>query len=158
MSRTTAYRYFPTQESLLLELTVDGSVTEVDEILTAPLDGTPPQTRLVEFVERFNRYTLANEALTRTAVRHYMDVWLAAERSGETHRQLREGRRYQWIASLLEPWPTTSLPAITSDSMQRCAWWSEAKPSPSFATYVNSTPTKQSPSPAGPPRPSSPRA
>jgi AcrR family transcriptional regulator len=103
VSRTTAYRYFPTQESLLLELTVGGSVAEIDEILTAPLDGTPPQARLVDFVERFNRYTLANEALTRTALRHYMDVWLAAERSGEAHRHVREGRRYRWIASLLEP-------------------------------------------------------
>jgi AcrR family transcriptional regulator len=103
VSRTTDYRYFPTQESLLLELTVGGSVAEIDEILTRPLDGTPPQARLVDFVERFNRYTLNNEALTRTALRHYMDVWLAAERSGEATRQIREGRRYQWIASLLEP-------------------------------------------------------
>jgi AcrR family transcriptional regulator len=103
VSRTTAYRYFPTQESLLLELTIGGSVTEIDEILTARLDGTPPEARLFDFVERFNRYTSANEALTRTAIRHYMDVWLAAERSGEAHRQVREGRRYQWITSLLEP-------------------------------------------------------
>jgi hypothetical protein len=40
----------------------------------------------------------------RTAQRHYLDTWLAAERAGEGHDQhIREGRRLQWIAAMLEP-------------------------------------------------------
>ena len=47
----------------------------------------------LELVDVFNRFTAANEALTRTAMRHYLDTWLAAERAGEGHhRELREGR------------------------------------------------------------------
>ena len=35
MSRTTAYRYFPTQESLLLELSVTLDVDDVEALVTA---------------------------------------------------------------------------------------------------------------------------
>jgi AcrR family transcriptional regulator len=104
VSRGTVYRYFPTQESLLLELSVSMSVDEIDELLVRPVDGTTPQERLLELVEAFNRYVAENETLFRTAQRHIIDTWLAAERSGEGHdQQIREGRRYQWIATTLEP-------------------------------------------------------
>jgi AcrR family transcriptional regulator len=104
MTRTTVYRYFRTQESLLLELSVTVSVDEIDDLLAEPLDGTTPQERLLELVEAFNRYIAANETLFRTAQRHYLDTWLAAERAGEDHdQQLREGRRHQWISAALEP-------------------------------------------------------
>jgi AcrR family transcriptional regulator len=103
VSRTTAYRYFPTQESLLLELSVTVSVDEIDAFLARPRDDTP-QDRLLELVDTFNRYCADHEVLMRTAERHYMDTWLAAERTGEGHEQpVREGRRRQWIATALEP-------------------------------------------------------
>jgi AcrR family transcriptional regulator len=104
VSRGTVYRYFPTHESLLLELSVTVSVDEVEELLERPLDGTTHQERLLELIDTFNRRIAANEALFRTAQRHYLDTWLAAERSGEGHDQpVREGRRRQWIAATLEP-------------------------------------------------------
>jgi AcrR family transcriptional regulator len=104
MTRTTVYRYFPTQESLLSELSVDVSHVELDELLSSPLDGAAPQDRLLEMVETLNRYVAANETLFRTAQRHYLDTWLAAERAGEGHdHELREGRRSEWISSALEP-------------------------------------------------------
>jgi len=105
MTRTTVYRYFPTQESLLLELSITVSLDEVDDLLAAPsVDEGTPRERLVELVEVFNRYVAANEPLMRTAQRHYLDTWLAAERTGEGHEQnVREGRRLQWITTILQP-------------------------------------------------------
>jgi AcrR family transcriptional regulator len=104
MTRTTVYRYFPTQESLLLEVSVTVSVAEIEELLARPLDGATPQDRLLEIIEVFSRHIAANEALYRTALRHYMDQWLAAERAGDVHeRQFREGRRHLWISSVLAP-------------------------------------------------------
>jgi AcrR family transcriptional regulator len=104
VSRTTAYRYFPTQESLLLELSVTISVDEVEELLARPRDESNPEDRLLLLVDALNRSVSANEALFRTAQRHYLDTWLAAERAGEGHDyQVREGRRRQWIATVLAP-------------------------------------------------------
>jgi AcrR family transcriptional regulator len=104
VSRTTAYRYFPSQESLLLELTVGESVDEFEQRLTQPAGDASPQERLLDLVDEFNRYTLANEALYRNLLRHYMELWLAAEQAGEGHANpVREGRRQRWIATALEP-------------------------------------------------------
>ena len=103
VSRTTAYRYFPTQESLLLELSLSLSASEIDELLSAPGDDLSPQERLLELVEIFNRYIGANEMISRTAQRHYLDTWLAAERAGTVHHQLRRGRRLEWISTVLAP-------------------------------------------------------
>lgn len=102
MSRTTAYRYFPTQESLLVELSVTISVSDIDELLARPLDEGKPADRLLELVDAFNSYISTNETLYRTAQRHYMDTWLASERAGQGHNQpVRQGRRRQWIAAAL---------------------------------------------------------
>jgi len=105
MTRTTIYRYFPNLESLLVELSVSVGLDEgFAELVTRSLDGTTPETRVLEIVDQFNRYTAANEKLSRTAQRHYLDTWLAAERAGEGHdRQVREGRRLQWISATLAP-------------------------------------------------------
>ena len=86
VSRTTAYRYFPTQESLLLELSLTLSVAEIDDLLARPLDGSTPEDRFLEVLDTFNGYVAANEALFRTAQRLYLDMWLAAERAGRTPR------------------------------------------------------------------------
>src|SRR5262245_9631812 len=106
MTRQTVYRYFPTQESLLLELSITVSLAEVDDLLSRPFadDGASPRERMIELVEAFNRYVAANEPLMRTAQRHYLDTWLAAERAGDGHaQQVREGRRLDWIKSILQP-------------------------------------------------------
>jgi AcrR family transcriptional regulator len=103
VSRTTAYRYFPTQESLLVELSVTMYVDEIEELLAQPLEGTEPDARMLEVVDVFNRHLLENEALWRTASRHYMDAWLAAYRAGNgPDTRLREGRRLRWISTILE--------------------------------------------------------
>jgi AcrR family transcriptional regulator len=112
MTRTTVYRYFPNQESLLVELSISVGIDEdFAELLSRPLDGTAPQARLLEVIDALNSYVAAHEKLYRTAQRHYQDTWLAAERAGESDgRQVREGRRLAWISASLAPLRTT-LPA-----------------------------------------------
>ncbi len=108
VSRTTAYSYFPTQESLLFELTINIEVAELEELAAKPLNGTKPEDRVLELVDLFNRHMLTNEKLSRTAIRLYMDAWLAEERAGEDNpSSRREGRRTQWIAATLEPFRGT---------------------------------------------------
>ena len=103
VSRTTAYSYFPTQESLLFELSINFEVAELEELALESLNGTKPADRLLAIVDLLNRHMLANEKLCRTAIRHYNDAWLAAERTGEPNPSLaREGRRKRWIATSLE--------------------------------------------------------
>jgi AcrR family transcriptional regulator len=105
MTRTTVYRYFPNQESLLVELSISVGIDEdFAELLSGPLDTTTPQTRLLQVIDGLNHYVAAHEKLYRTAQRHYLDTWLAAERAGEGHgRQVREGRRLRWISAILAP-------------------------------------------------------
>jgi AcrR family transcriptional regulator len=105
MTRTTVYRYFPDQESLLVELSVSIGVDEdFAELLARPLDGVTPQTRLLEVIDALNSYVAANEKLYRTAQRHYLDTWLAAERAGPRDGpQVRQGRRLRWISATLAP-------------------------------------------------------
>src|SRR5271170_769668 len=103
MTRTTVYRYFPNQESLLVELAISvGADEDFAELLSRPLDNTTPQARVLEIVDELNRFIAANEMLYRTAQRHYLDTWLAAERAGQGRgRQVREGRRLRWISTSL---------------------------------------------------------
>jgi AcrR family transcriptional regulator len=105
MTRTTVYRYFPNQEALLVELSISVGLDEdFADLLARPLDRTTPQSRLLEVVDTLNRYVAANEKLFRTAQRHYLDTWLAADRAGEsTDRHVREGRRLRWISAALAP-------------------------------------------------------
>jgi AcrR family transcriptional regulator len=101
VSRTTAYRYFPTQESLLLELAV--AVPEVEALVSRPLDGgvDEVQARLLEIFDHFNRHVLDEETLYRRALRAYLDLSLAAR--GDDASPVREGRRARWIAESLAP-------------------------------------------------------
>ena len=102
MTRQTVYRYFRTAESLLLELNIGIGINEFDEAAREPHGDTTAQERFDRFVAAFNRFCVEHQALHRNAQRHYLDLWLAAERGGRGHEQpLREGRRTQWIASLL---------------------------------------------------------
>src|SRR4051794_32446034 len=117
VSRTTAYRNFPTQESLLLELSVTVSVQEIEDLLGRPFEGDPAG-RVLELADAFNSYVSANETLMRTAQRHYLDTWLAAERAGEGHHErLREGRRRDWIAAALGP-PRDRIPSVERQRLE----------------------------------------
>jgi AcrR family transcriptional regulator len=105
VSRATAYRYFPTQEALIVEVTgITPRVLEVDELLEN-LTTEDVETRLLQLQETFGQIVLAEEAQFRTALRVYQDTWLRSERNGDSKNgpAVREGRRMRWLDKVLEP-------------------------------------------------------
>ena len=103
VSRTTAYRYFPTQESLLLEVAVTADVADIESLVAAPLDADDPIERLHDVLTRFNEHVLDAEVQYRTSLRVYADLALTAIADGDPTPTVREGRRTQWIEQVLEP-------------------------------------------------------
>jgi AcrR family transcriptional regulator len=104
VSRTTAYRYFPTQESLLLELTVTVGLKELEQFVAHPPEAMAVDEQVLAVVDRWNSQIFDNEALYRSTIRFYMDAWLARDRTpGAEALPFREGRRSQWLHTLLEP-------------------------------------------------------
>jgi AcrR family transcriptional regulator len=103
VSRATAYRYFPTQESLVLELTdVTPKVASVEAVLE-DLEGTDVEERLLALVDAFNPIAVAEETYFRRAVWVAQDTWLRSDRNGEEPPAVREGRRMRWLDRVLEP-------------------------------------------------------
>jgi AcrR family transcriptional regulator len=92
VSRTTAYRYFPNQRSLLLAAHPRISP---DTLLPA---GAPqdPAARLDAFMAAFTRYNFEWEPQLRTSLR------LSLEQTG-AQPALRQGRAIGWIEDALEP-------------------------------------------------------
>lgn len=103
VSRATAYRYFPTQESLLIEITDVSPVVEPVEQALAQLKGDDAEARLAKLLDTANPIVVAEEARLRTALRVYLDTWLEARKSGAAVPKLREGRRMRWLEIALEP-------------------------------------------------------
>jgi AcrR family transcriptional regulator len=102
VSRATAYRYFPTQESLLLDiLNVEALVKPVED-LVASFPTQDVAQRLAALVDTFTTSMLSDEALIRTGERVYMDTWLANRRDGN-HTPVRAGRRMRYIDEALRP-------------------------------------------------------
>jgi AcrR family transcriptional regulator len=103
VSRATAYRYFPTQDSLLVEIAQINPATEPMEQWIAGLpEGGDASERLGELVTRFNRLAAAEEMSMRTALRVYLDTWLHNRGEGEAP-PVREGRRVRWLDEVLAP-------------------------------------------------------
>lgn len=103
VSRATAYRYFPTQEALLVEVAlVNPAADAVEQWLAEPKSGDAPQ-RLSGLVGIFDSVARREETALRTGLRVYLDVWLEGRRRGELPAVVREGRRMRWLDDALEP-------------------------------------------------------
>lgn len=105
VSRATAYRYFPTPEDLLIEVaTVTPAVQPVEAVLAELGEAADPETRFRRVQDTFNAVVVREEAQMRTALRAYLDHWLARrQRGARGGPELREGRRMRWLARVLEP-------------------------------------------------------
>lgn len=71
VSRRTAYRYFPSQEKLLTEATLNGVRPAIEEAMAAAPTGDSIEdieARLVMLVHTVQKLTLRNEALLRTMI------------------------------------------------------------------------------------------
>jgi AcrR family transcriptional regulator len=95
VSRTTAYRYFPTQHSLLLAAHPE---IEASSMLPADVSGDP-EVRIEAAVRGFMAMVVDTEAQQRTMLR------LALEAEPATRQQLplRQGRGIAWFAEALDP-------------------------------------------------------
>ena len=94
ISRTTAYRYFPTQKSLLL-----AAHPEMDATTMLPEGvGEDPEERVAAAVRGFMAMVVDTEAQQRTMLRLSLEA-------DPTSRQLplRQGRAIGWFAEALEP-------------------------------------------------------
>jgi AcrR family transcriptional regulator len=103
VSRATAYRYFPTQDSLLIEISDVTPVVEPVEQVLEQLQGDDPEARLTQLLDTCNPIMVAEEARLRTALRVYLDTWLEARKTGAAVPKLREGRRMRWLDIALAP-------------------------------------------------------
>jgi AcrR family transcriptional regulator len=105
VSRATAYRYFPTPEDLLIEVaTVTPAMRPVEAVLAELGGDADPETRFLRVQETFNAVVVQEEAQMRTALRAYLDNWLARRRHGvKGGLELREGRRMRWLRDVLDP-------------------------------------------------------
>ena len=103
VSRATAYRYFPTKEALLFELSdMIPAAASVDALL-ATLTTDDVEQRLILLLDTFNGIVLNEEEHFRTFTRVSMDTWLRSHRNGKDAPALREGRRMRWLETVLAP-------------------------------------------------------
>lgn len=100
VSRATAYRYFPTQESLMVEAAAIGPVDTIERLLEE-LPGSDAHSRVLVLQAAFNDLVTTEENAMRLALRAYLDNWFAAREQGESTPDIREGRRIRWIATAL---------------------------------------------------------
>ena len=103
VSRATAYRYFPTQEALLVEVAQVNPATESVERWLAGLEGDEPAERLQGLQSTFNGVMITEEIAMRTGLSVYLDTWLESRRQGDALTAVREGRRIRWLDEVLEP-------------------------------------------------------
>jgi AcrR family transcriptional regulator len=94
VSRATAYRYFPTQESLLVEMrmfALEGPIEMFDKVI---LETADPVERVGVLARQVSEWAFQNETALRT--------WLRLSLDPETGVR-RPGHRIQWITEALQP-------------------------------------------------------
>jgi AcrR family transcriptional regulator len=95
VSRRTAYRYFPTQEQLLAEASLECLRPRVERIIEAARKQFDAATALEHTVGQIQNLTIEHEELLRTILRLSLD-----RRLGES-TPIRGRRRVDWIESAL---------------------------------------------------------
>jgi AcrR family transcriptional regulator len=118
ISRATAYRYFTSQQALLLETSLDAVSTIPDPSL---VDEGPVESRVDMAIRFFVRMAHSHEPFMRTFLMLSMDHWLHTHKDGKDGRALRKGRRTPWLdralAPLCEPSPREKRRLRTALSM-----------------------------------------
>jgi AcrR family transcriptional regulator len=95
VSRATAYRYFSTQEALLLEVLLDSSVPDMEAVITGVEQSDDVEARLLAIIHAAVDLYMTNEPAFRAMLRGSLE--------GESERRLRGGRRMGWLERALEP-------------------------------------------------------
>ena len=116
VSRRTAYRYFPTQEQLLTEVSLERLRPQVQAALSAAAKRGSPAETLDAAVASIQRLAIENEELLRTIVRLSLEKRLGGQRRGPTKSvPVRGSRRVDWIEAALAP----TRPLLTASRFQR---------------------------------------
>ena len=104
VSRTTAYRYFPTQESLLQAVAnLHPAVATVDDAIDN-LTSNDVEQRLLVLLDAFNPIVLEDEAHMRTALQVFHENWIQARRDdAQDTAYIRSRRRMRWLDEVLKP-------------------------------------------------------
>ena len=102
VSKATAYRYFPTQQSLLLEIGFEAIHPSAQSLLEgAPEDDA--QARLETVLRAVQGLMISEEALYRTLMKVTQERWLESAGRAERDPVVREGRRLEYIDAAIEP-------------------------------------------------------
>jgi AcrR family transcriptional regulator len=100
VSRATAYRYFPSQEHLLLDVVLERSIEEINRQVDAALSAGDVAARLEALVSAVQDEVVANEPGFRTL----LQLSIAQQPSdSSTVARIRGERRLKWIEKALEP-------------------------------------------------------
>lgn len=108
ISRTTAYRYFPSQRALLAAAHPEVEITS----LLPPDAGDDPRTRLLAAVQNFTRMVIETEQQQRTMLRLSLEP-----HTGPQDLPLRKGRAIAWFEDALAP----LAPRLTEAGVRRLA-------------------------------------
>ena len=100
ISRATAYRYFTSQQALLLETSLDAISTIPDPSL---VDEGPVEARVDTAIRFFVQMAHSHEPFMRTFLMLSMDHWLHTHKDGKGGQALRKGRRIPWLDRALAP-------------------------------------------------------
>ncbi len=100
VSKSTAYRYFPSQEALLAEVLLDATVApELESVYTVAKTPCSAAARLDAVVRADHALVVKHERAFRTALR----VMLAPQDSDASEVPRRPGNRLRYLAEALAP-------------------------------------------------------
>ena len=101
ISKATAYRYFPTQQALLMEAAFETIRPEPEAVL-AGIPAADAPARLAAVQKALHAVVVADEVLLRTMLRVTQERWLdGAGRSPDGRVPIRQGRRMELIDAAL---------------------------------------------------------
>ena len=104
VSRRTAYRYFPTQEELLIEVGLEHTREDLDRVAQHSAQLSDPEVALDNLVRAVQGSSVRNEKLLRTMVRLSLENRLALQAAkGSGSIGIRSSRRVGWIRQALTP-------------------------------------------------------
>jgi AcrR family transcriptional regulator len=112
VSRATAYRYFPSQEHLLLDVVLERSIDEIDRQVAETARSRDVSARVEGLVSAIQREITANEAGFRRLLQ--LSVGQSVEDQPSV-ASIRGERRLRWIEQALEPIAAE----IDADSLRR---------------------------------------
>src|SRR5260221_2073673 len=101
VSKATAYRYFPTQHSLLLEVGLDAIHPSARALLEGASEDAGARFEIV--LHAVHAYMTSEEALFRTLMKVTQERWLESRNRADQNPVVREGRRLEHIDAVIQP-------------------------------------------------------